>query len=533
MNVAEGWNMYLDIQELKKKHFNISQISKRLDLSRTTVYKYLDMTPEEMEQVLEKQKRRTKKLDKHREQIKAWLLQYPDMTSAQVLDWLQERKMDGGVIEGTVRNYVNQLRKECGIPQVKYIRQYEAVDELPAGLQMQMDFGQIILRSSTGRIATLYFATFVLAHSRYKYVEWLNRPFTTRDLIHVHENAFEYYGGMPKEMVYDQDHLILASENAGDLLLTKEFAEYQKTRRFRIYMCRKADPETKGKVENVVKYVKRNFAKNRIFHNLEKLNEDCLAWLERTGNGKVHNTTKKVPAEVFALEKQHLTPVPHKIDISTTKIITRVIRKDNTIAYLGNRYALPLGSYTPDRKFVVREDEGLLIITNPEDEQVVIRYPVCLEKGQLIKNSDCRREKNKGIDAYLQEVLQLLKDSPEANEFLGRVRQDKPRYIRDQLKIIKDSSKDKSPELIQKSLKYCLKNRLYGATDFVDALNHFQSMDSLADIKYRADDGIKPLCELDLSILKTKVEVRDMNVYIKELQGVRDCQQTLNNSKTI
>jgi transposase len=94
----------------------------------------------------------------------------------------------------------------------------------------------------------------------------------------------------------------------GDLVLTKEFAEYQKTRRFKIYMCRKADPETKGKVENVVKYVKRNFAKNRTFHNLEKLNEDCLDWLERTGNGKVHNTTKKIPAEVFVLRKT--TPHP-------------------------------------------------------------------------------------------------------------------------------------------------------------------------------------------------------------------------------
>ena len=224
--------MYLDIQDLKAKHFNVSQISRRLDLSRTTVYKYLDMTPEEMEQFLERQKKRTKKLDKHRDLIKSWLIQYPDMTSAQVLDWLQERKIDGGVSEGTVRNYVNQLRKECGIPHVKYIRQYEAVDELPAGLQLQMDFGQIILRSNTGRMVTLYFATFVLAHSRYKYVEWLDRPFTTRDLIRVHENAFEYYGGMPKEIVYDQDHLILVSENAGDLLLTKEFAEYQKTRRF-------------------------------------------------------------------------------------------------------------------------------------------------------------------------------------------------------------------------------------------------------------------------------------------------------------
>lgn len=175
MNVAEGWNMYLEIQDLKEMHFNVSQISRRLDLSRTTVYKYLDMTPEEMEQILENRKTRTKKLDKHRELIKSWLIQYQDMTSAQVLDWLQERKLDGGVSEGTVRNYVRQLREECGIPQVKYVRQYEAVDELPAGQQMQMDFGQIALRSSIARMVTLYFATFVLAHSRHKYVEWLDR----------------------------------------------------------------------------------------------------------------------------------------------------------------------------------------------------------------------------------------------------------------------------------------------------------------------------------------------------------------------
>ena len=533
MNVAEGWNMYLEIQDLKKMHFNVSQISRRLDLSRTTVYKYLDMTPEEMEQILENRKTRTKKLDKHRELIKSWLIQYQDMTSAQVLDWLQERKLDGGVSEGTVRNYVRQLREECVIPQVKYVRQYEAVDELPAGQQMQMDFGQIALRSSIARMVTLYFATFVLAHSRHKYVEWLDRPFTTRDLINVHENAFEYYGGMTKEIVYDQDHLILVSENGGDLLLTKEFGEYQKTRKFKIYMCRKADPETKGKVENVVKYVKRNFAKNRTFHNLEKLNEDCLAWLERTGNGKVHNTTKKIPVEVFALEKQHLIPVPHKINISTTKIITRVVRKDNTIVYKGNRYALPLGTYAPERRVVVKEDEGILIIANLDDELEIIRYPVCLEKGRLIKSSDCRREKDKGIDTYLQEVAQILNDSQQAYDFLGLVRQEKPRYIRDQLKIIKDHSLDKSPEVISKALNYCLKNRLYGATDFVDSLNHFNHFHNVAEEKLSIKNDIQPLYEVDRSVLKTSVEVRDINVYIQELQGVRECQQNLNNSKTI
>lgn len=533
MNVAEGWNMYLEIQDLKEMHFNVSQISRRLDLSRTTVYKYLDMTLEEMEQILEKRKTRTKKLDKHRELIKSWLIQYQDMTSAQLFDWLQERKLDGSVSEGTVRNYVRQLREECGIPQVKYVRQYEAVDELPAGEQMQMDFGQIALHSSIGRKVSLYFATFVLAHSRHKYVEWLDRPFTTRDLIKVHENAFEYYGGMTKEIVYDQDHLILVSENGGDLLLTKEFAEYQKTRKFKIYMCRKADPESKGKVENVVKFVKGNFARNRTFHNLEKLNEDCLAWLERTGNGKVHNTTKKIPAEVFVLEKQHLIPVPHKINISTTKIITRVIRKDNTIVYQGNRYALPLGTYAPDRRVVIKEDEGILIIVDPDNELEIIRYPVCLEKGRLIKSNDCRREKDKGIESYMQEVAQLLNDSPEANDFLGLVRREKPRYIRDQLKIIKDHSLDKSPEIITKALNYCLKNRLYGATDFVDSLNHFNHIHCLVEEKPSAENHIQPLYEVDRFVFKTHVEVRDMNIYIQELQGVRECQQNLNNSKTI
>jgi transposase len=533
MNILEGWNMYLDIQNLKKMHFNVSQISRRLDLSRTTVYKYLDMTPEEMELVLENRKTRSKKLDKHRELIKSWLIQYQDMTSAQVLDWLQERKLDGGVSEGTVRNYVRQLREECGIPQVKYARQYEAVDELPAGQQMQMDFGQIALRSSIARMVTLYFATFVLAHSRHKYVEWLDRPFTTRDLINVHENAFEYYGGMTKEIVYDQDHLILVSENGGDLLLTKEFAEYQRTRKFKIYMCRKADPESKGKVENVVKYVKRNFAKNRTFHNLEKLNEDCLAWLERTGNGKVHNTTKKIPVEVFALEKRHLIPVPHKINISTTKIITRVVRKDNTIVYQGNRYALPLGTYAPERRVIVKEDEGILIIANLDDELEIIRYPVCLEKGRLIKSSDCRREKDKGIDTYLQEVAQILNDSQQAYDFLGLVRQEKPRYIRDQLKIIKDHSLGKSPEVISKAVNYCLKNRLYGATDFVDSLNHFNHIHCPAEEKPNTENHIQPLYEVDRSVLKTRVEVRDMNIYVQELQGVRECQQNSSNSKTI
>lgn len=189
---------------------------------------------------------------------------------------------------------------------------YEAIEDRPMGQQLQVDFGEISLKNSQGNLVKLRFIAFVLAHSRYKYVEWLDRPFTTADVIKAHENAFAFYGGLAKEIVYDQDHLILVSENNGDLIFTREFAAYVKKQKFQIHMCRKQDPESKGRIENVVGFVKKNFAKHRTFHNLDKLNEECMAWLDRTGNGKEHNSTKKIPAEVFVLEKQHLRPALEK-----------------------------------------------------------------------------------------------------------------------------------------------------------------------------------------------------------------------------
>jgi transposase len=50
--------------------------------------------------------------------------------------------------------------------------------------------------------------------------------YNKRDTIRSHVNAFQYYGRMPEVIVYDQDHLITVSENAGDIVLTREFQAY-------------------------------------------------------------------------------------------------------------------------------------------------------------------------------------------------------------------------------------------------------------------------------------------------------------------
>ncbi|WP_242009803.1 hypothetical protein [Halalkalibacter nanhaiisediminis] len=63
------------------------------------------------------------------------------------------------------------------------------------------------------------------------------------------------------------------NENGGDLILTKEFQQYKQTRKLNLRVCRKADPESKGKIENVVGFIKYNFAKHRVFHTIESWNE--------------------------------------------------------------------------------------------------------------------------------------------------------------------------------------------------------------------------------------------------------------------
>lgn len=143
--------------------------------------------------------------------------------------------------------------------------------------------------------------------------------------------------------------MLLVSENSGDLILTHAFQTYKEERNLAIKMCKKANPESKGKIENVIKYIKYNFAKNLLYYGFDAWNESGWAWLKHTGNYKMHDTTKKRPIEVFSREKQHLRPISLYIgdytDNQYTSSITRNVRKDNITWYESNRYSVPLGTF--------------------------------------------------------------------------------------------------------------------------------------------------------------------------------------------
>ncbi|MDQ0414998.1 helix-turn-helix domain-containing protein, partial [Mesobacillus stamsii] len=97
--------MYMEIYQLKQQGFKIRRIARKLGISRTTVYKYLEKSPEEMSGWMASTKTRVKKLDPYEMLIQTWLSENPDMSAAQVHDWLMERYKDLEVGESTVRIY--------------------------------------------------------------------------------------------------------------------------------------------------------------------------------------------------------------------------------------------------------------------------------------------------------------------------------------------------------------------------------------------------------------------------------------------
>lgn len=466
----KGYSVYNAIQQLKNRGFKKDAVAKQLGINWRTVDRYWDMSVDEYE---DKHLGlcREKALDGHRDQIVTWLTTYPTLTAAQVCDWLKEYYQES-FSERTVSRYVKALREEYQLKKCGRQRDYEAVPELPMGQQMQVDFGQMALKNVDGGCTKVYVAAFLLSHSRYKYAELQSRPFTSVDLVNICHNCFRYLGGMPQEMVFDQDSIVCVNENAGDIIYTYEFEKFRQECKIAIYMCRGADPESKGKIENTVKYIKGNFLNNRLYVDDSILNRSCLDWLERTANAKVHGTTKRIPEEVFKEEREHLRPLAI-CDQLQRPVICRTVRKDNTIIYDSNRYSVPLGTYNSQPEVRIETADGILYI------QTLFGEPICEHRistgrGLLIQSTNHKRDRTTAVDKVQSDLDAQLQGK--ATDFLQTIRTEKRRYARDQFRLVQSLLDQYGLENTLAAIAFCEHSKMYSATTMKDYLEYQSSM---------------------------------------------------------
>lgn len=514
-----NWKMYGQIQEHKRRGFNKSQTARILEKDYKTILKYWNMTTDEFAAERENASTRIKKAEPYEDYVVECLKQYPDMTAAQLYDWLLERNKGVALPfkERSFRSFVNNIRDKYDIEKPVMHRQYEAVDDPPMGEQAQVDIGEIIMVTSTGKHKKVFCFAMVMSNSRYKFVYWVDKPFTADNFIMGHIKAFEFFGGRPKEIVYDQDKVLAVSENYGDIIYTEQFQAFINTVNFRTYLCRGADPESKGKIEAVVKYAKYGFANHRILHDIDSLNDDCLAWLKRTANAKAHETTKNIPAEVFAFEQQYLIPVPELSNTYNVKSnIPYPVRKDNIVLYRSNRYRVPKGTYAPKKMVYMIVKNEAISITDTETGEIYATHPLCHDKGRLIGHKRSERDTSRTQKQLEDNVSKILGGSETSKQFLYEIHKAKPRYYRDQLGVIKNICHELTDNsLIQSSLNYCMERGLYSAGDFKSAMIYLNEINNTSE----KEPSSTKLPGLPKKYRNYSPQIRDLSTYEDAMKG--------------
>lgn len=72
-------------------------------------------------------------------------------------------------------------------------------------------------------------------------------------------------------IAYDQDRVFVVDENFGNIVLVPKFEEYVKKVGFSVHLCRPRVPQSKGKVETFVRYIKESFLQGHVYKGIDDI----------------------------------------------------------------------------------------------------------------------------------------------------------------------------------------------------------------------------------------------------------------------
>lgn len=514
--------MYQKIQELKTKGYGKLAIGRKLKLDPATVRKYYSMSAEEYREYQITTLERKKVFEKFKKEILSVYEANGNkvLNMSGVYDFLEEKYGELPAGEKSLRNYIHYLEEIGELEYESKTRAYVKVPELPYGKQMQLDFGEYKTKSGL----KLYIFALVLSGSRYKYIIFQDTPFRTKDVIMHLLDAFDYFGGYAQELVIDQDSLMVVNENHGEIIYTKQFASFIEEMGIKMYVCRKADPESKGKIENVIKYVKYNFLSVRDFKTLDEANESLGRWLERRANGKISQGSRKVPSLAIEEERKCLKPLKNSI-YRRTACHGREMRAVSEKGYVmveGTEYSVPMKYRSKDIEFY-KTDSKIFIFDSRTGKEIASHTIPPMAGGKRVVNRDHFRNKSFPIKELEDNVLDLF-DNEQWKEFVKRTRKAYPRYPRDQYTFALENMRIVEDEgIFMMAVEYCLENKTYGMKKLHDTYGYlFKEHKQEQEIIFKAFSGIPALLSgtrtTELKVAKRSVEIYE-SLVVPESKG--------------
>ena len=343
-----NWEAWMNIKHLHKEGHSIKAITRLTGHSRNTVRRILRQAKPEAF----KTPARSSCLDEFKPYVEQRYQQCA-LSTVRLFQEIRAMGYTGSAV--TLYRFTQTLRA-----QQRTLSKLTVRYETPPGAQAQADWAYCgRFPDQLGKLVCVYAFVMVLSFSRLLYLEF-TRSMKLPTLLQCHKNAFAFFGGWPRTILYDNMKQVRLSPTQ----LQPQFLDFANHYGFTIKTHQPYRPRTKGKVERSVDYVKDNFLNGRSFADFTDLNAQALHWLNHTANVRLHATTKQRPVDLFS--KEALTLVNEIAPYEVGQQAQRQAGWDALVRFDRSHYSIP------------PEHAGKSVFVEAFTEKIIIR------SGQLI-----------------------------------------------------------------------------------------------------------------------------------------------------
>ena len=364
-----SYETYCKIRDYhERERLTIAQIARALGVHAQTVAKWVKRSQFRARQPAP----RTSRLDPFKAQIVRLLETHP-YSAQQIFQRLREEGFEGGFT--ILKDYVRKVRP---VRREAFLKLSFAPGECA-----QLDWGEYgsIGVGSTRR--RLSFFIMVLCYSRLMYVEFTVSQ-TMEHFLAAHEHAFAAFHGIPAHLMIDNLKSAVLQRVVGEApVFNARYLDFSRHWGFHISPCNVAKGNEKGRVENGVGYVKKNFLNGLDFLDFSAVNHAAQVWLDTIANVRIHGETHQRPVDLFIEEQPRLRPLnPMPYDIASIK--SQRASKQFRVTLDTNHYSMP-AEYASQRVTLKATPDWVCIY---HQDKLIARHVRSYDRRQDIEDPD-------------------------------------------------------------------------------------------------------------------------------------------------
>ncbi|MEI6309900.1 MAG: hypothetical protein WCP58_09700 [bacterium] len=245
---------------------------------------------------------------------------------------------------------------------------------------------------------------------------------TLMEMLH---RAFLFFGGVPRTLLFDRMKTVVASsDQEGGAVFNAEFLHFCQHYGFRPQACHPFRPQTKGKVERTISYLRSGFFYGRTFHDLDDLESQSQSWLQEVANCRVHGATGEIPLERWGNTEKSLLQAMPSAPYCSSRTLQRRSSRDGFLSWGANLYSVPEGFHHSILQ--VRATVTHLEILEGGSGQLVARHLLSHQRGERIVDPSHGRSRTKGETAMAASRRQQQPALPSPEEENSSPEEDVP-----------------------------------------------------------------------------------------------------------